>query len=69
MKELEIIHQAIFTEPDDQSSWLYHKWLVQSCCNLRTSSSSGMTILSEIIENEITAVKELLEVEEHSKCK
>ncbi|ORZ40092.1 hypothetical protein BCR44DRAFT_1510084 [Catenaria anguillulae PL171] len=26
--ELDLLHNAMFTEPDGQSHWLYHKWLV-----------------------------------------
>lgn len=27
-QEFEWIHSAIFTEPNDQSPWLYHRWLI-----------------------------------------
>lgn len=26
--ELELIEAAIYTDPDDQSAWLYYRWVV-----------------------------------------
>ncbi|GLT60593.1 hypothetical protein SLA2020_333530 [Shorea laevis] len=32
-EEYEFIHQAIFTDPDDQSGWFYHLWLLDQTIN------------------------------------
>ncbi|XP_058069367.1 geranylgeranyl transferase type-2 subunit alpha 1 [Magnolia sinica] len=31
--EYELIHQALFTDPDDQSGWFYHLWLLDQTVN------------------------------------
>ncbi|KAI7994184.1 Geranylgeranyl transferase type-2 subunit alpha 1 [Camellia lanceoleosa] len=28
-EEYDFVHQALFTDPDDQSGWLYHLWLLE----------------------------------------
>ncbi|KDO32778.1 hypothetical protein SPRG_02476 [Saprolegnia parasitica CBS 223.65] len=30
MMEIELVKQAVFTEPDDQSNWFYYRWVVES---------------------------------------
>ncbi|KAL1222510.1 Geranylgeranyl transferase type-2 subunit alpha 1 [Cardamine amara subsp. amara] len=35
-EEYDLIHNAIFTDPDDQSGWFYHLWLLDQTVNVET---------------------------------
>ena len=39
-----LLGQAFWTEPRDQSAWLYHRWLLGSCLAAADSTPSGATI-------------------------
>jgi geranylgeranyl transferase type-2 subunit alpha len=54
--EFELVTQALWTDPADQSGWLYHRWLVGT-------DPSPLTLRREIIN-----IKDLLEAEPDSKC-
>lgn len=36
-EEYELVHQALFTDPDDQSGWFYHLWLLDQTVNQDTT--------------------------------
>ena len=40
-KELSIVHDAIFTEPDDQSAWWYYQWCLVEICHQRCKCRSA----------------------------
>lgn len=54
--EFELVTQALWVDPKDQSGWLYHRWLINDGSDVQT-----------LIE-QIEMIKELLEVEEDAKC-
>lgn len=47
---------ALWTNPDDQSSWLYHRWLV----------GAGK---QDIVRHEIADIQALLDEEPNSRCR
>ncbi|KAK9463389.1 uncharacterized protein V1516DRAFT_667638, partial [Lipomyces oligophaga] len=62
-QELNLITQAIYTDPDDQSVWLYHRWLVATDGIIHLDIESR----SSLVEKEIKSIEDLLSVEPNSK--
>jgi geranylgeranyl transferase type-2 subunit alpha len=56
MVEFELVKQALYIDPNDQSGWLYHRWL------------AGRGDDPAVLEREIGVITEILELEVDSKC-
>ncbi|KAI0361949.1 rab-protein geranylgeranyltransferase [Trametes cingulata] len=54
-EEFDLVKNAMYTEPNDQSVWIYHRWLI------------GPGDDKDIVEREVTSIQELLEEQPDSK--
>ncbi|KAJ3886600.1 rab-protein geranylgeranyltransferase [Lentinula edodes] len=54
-EEFDVVQNAMYTDPRDQSVWIYHRWLIGSGDN------------KEILDREIAVIQSLLEEETDSK--
>ncbi|CAM9597079.1 unnamed protein product [Discosporangium mesarthrocarpum] len=77
-EELDITHQAMFTEPADQSVWWYHHFLLswarkdgkdgmESFSMGNTGASEDVDHYHSVLRSEVSVLQELIEVE--GRCK
>ncbi|KAN0043239.1 hypothetical protein ACTA71_010879 [Dictyostelium dimigraforme] len=57
LEEFELVRNAVYTEPKDSSSWIYHKWLVATLKSIPNSN------YIEVLKNELTQIYDLIELE------
>nr|CCA16035.1 geranylgeranyl transferase type2 subunit alpha putat [Albugo laibachii Nc14] len=68
LEEINLVQQAVFTEPDDQSVWFYYRWLIQNAVDLENNETvSESCQLHSFIHSQITWVRELYVMEASAK--
>lgn len=63
-QEYDLVHQAFFTEPEDQSGWFYYLWLFGNTLH-HSHLENGYT--GNRVEEEIEICREMLQLEPSSK--
>lgn len=59
VKELDFAKNAFYTEPGDQSAWLYHRWLL--------FGMKGFASHEQLLESELVSCEKLIEFEPNAK--
>ena len=72
-EELELLQQAVFTEPDDQTAWWYHRFIVASFMEPLPELSWEESVedvepYMELLQEEADNMRELIEAEDRQ-CK
>jgi len=69
-REFSLVQQAFYTEPDDQSAWLFYRWLLGGisqgdCCSTCVpQSGAGFRVTTpDVFKRELSVCEELLNVE------
>jgi geranylgeranyl transferase type-2 subunit alpha len=67
-RELELVRQAAFTEPDDQSPWFYRRWCVAEACRHVGAGGEAEAAALALLAEDCAHLRELAEAEPGCKC-
>ncbi|CDU25748.1 related to Rab geranylgeranyltransferase alpha subunit [Sporisorium scitamineum] len=65
--ELELVKQAMYTDPSDQSVWFYHRWLIELLLQPQGGKGERGKRKKAVLREEIGVIEELFELEPESK--
>eukprot|EP00026_Physarum_polycephalum_P011444 Phypoly_transcript_11671.p1 GENE.Phypoly_transcript_11671~~Phypoly_transcript_11671.p1 ORF type:complete len:334 (+),score=48.20 Phypoly_transcript_11671:98-1099(+) len=63
-EELELVWKAMYTQPEDQSPWIYHRWLIDVAKKIPAAPDYNP---QEVLEQELQNTLELLSEEQRAK--
>ena len=67
-EELELLRQAMFTEPDDQSPWFYHRWIIYDVCkHITLTATTPYDEIYQLLMIDCQHLRSLKEIEALSK--
>jgi hypothetical protein len=76
LPELQRTHNGLWVDPGDQSTWIYHSWLLGETFSLQEETENKPILAPssreekvDILQSEIQMLEELLQEVPDSKCK